>query len=167
MLWFVRQDDFRRRLQMAHDALSESAAAKGEDACCKSGRCCWSGPCRLAPGDETKIAVHLGVTVGELFAQYLVVDENRAGDALVVFPRRRQWEGGHYLSDDETYDADTPCVFLTDADGCQIHGAKPSGGAHYKCWDTSTHGEPPGCEWSEEQVMALGWNGDRFWGGAE
>lgn len=142
---FWRRDDSRRRLAMAHAALPESAAQRG---------------------DPPKIAAHLGTTEAALFAEYLVVDESDSGAALVVYPRRRQWNGGHYLTDAETYGVDTPCVFLGD-DGCQIHEVKPAGGVRYKCWDEATHGEPPGCEWTEEQVMALGWDGDRYQGDDE
>lgn len=162
MIYLGQQGRFRRQLQMAHAALPPSAGQRGADACCHSGRCCWSGPCELSPSDPPKIAAHLGVTETDLFARYLVVDESRFRDGFRVIPRRRQWTAGRYLTNAETYDADTPCVFLGDGNACQIHDAKPAGGVFYKCWDPDTHGEPPGVEWSKEQVMALGWDGDEW-----
>jgi len=161
MLFFGRQEDFRLRLALAHDALPNPASDRGEQSCCRSGRCCWSGPCQLAPADAPKIAAHLGVTVEALFADSLVVDETIDGSALRVMPRREQQGGGRFLSDDETYDVG-PCAFLGADNACEIHAVKPAGGAHYKCWDAATHGEPPGCAWTEEQVKALGWDGDRW-----
>lgn len=160
MFHFLKHDDFVRRIQQAHSKLPPNAEAEGKTECCRSGRCCWSGPCRLAPGDEVALAAHLGMTVQELFQKHLVVDSTEGG--FVVMPRRAEWEGGHYLTDDETYDANTPCVFLT-PDGCQVHDAKPTGGRYYKCWDNSTHKTtPPGCTWTREQVEALGWDGETW-----
>lgn len=159
---FWREDGFRRRLKMAHDALPKGASERGETSCCRSGRCCWTGPCELNPLDPPRIAAHLGITEADLFAQYLVVDERLHGPGLRVIPRRKQWPGGVFLTNEETFDADTPCVFLGDDNGCQNHDAKPTGGAFYKCWDPSTHGSPANTVWTEEQVLALDWDGNRW-----
>lgn len=158
-----RSLDFHRRLQMVHDGLPPRAIDRGETSCCRSGRCCWTGSCELSPADVAPIAAHLGISPDALFRDYLVVDDRISEDGLRVMPRRAQQTGGHFLSDAETYDVDAACVFLTAANECRIHAVKPAGGAHYQCWNEDTHGSPPGCVWTEDQVRALGWDGDR-WG---
>lgn len=163
MFNFFKQRDFVRRLRVAHDALPKSAQETGAKTCARSGRCCWSGPCELAPGDEQQLAAHLSLSVEDLFRSYLVVDYRRGSsygspDRLRVMPRRENQDGGAFLTSDQTYDVGA-CVFLA-AGCCSVHKVKPTGGRYYECWNPSTHGSPPGCDWTREQVEAIGWDGE-------
>ena len=134
------------------------AALTGATSCQRSGVCCWRRPCDLYPGDPERLAAYLGLTVEETFRRHLVVDYFKG--RLRVLPRRGQQTGGVYLSDDETYDIDTPCTFLVDR-ACAVHDAKPTGGAAWHCgMSAAEQAALPEPEWTREAVMALGWDGE-------
>jgi Fe-S-cluster containining protein len=130
----------------------------GAKGCCRSGVCCWRRPCDLTPGDEVAIAAFLNTTPEALFKESLVVD----GDPhdLRLRPRRVEQEGGKYLTSDQTFDIDTPCVFLDTANrnACRIHPVKPTTGAAFDCTKPEKY-EPEGVTWSREALMGLGWDG--------
>lgn len=147
---------YRRRLaEVGRD--HPTAASRGETECRRSGVCCWVRPCELGPGDPERLAAHLGVSVAELFLNYLVVDRFSWG--LGLLPRRAEQEGGQFLSDRETWDCDTPCVFLADDHSCRVHDAKPAGGRQFGCW-MPDRASLPHYPWSRESLLALGWSGD-------
>lgn len=146
------------------NAKPQRATDSGSTGCQRSGVCCWTRPCDLHPGDEEKIATHLGTTTQELFREYLVVDDMDDGKGLRLLPRRGQQSGGRYLTAAETYDADTACVFLDTANGnaCKVHAVKPTGGARFVC--TMSESEVmafPAPGWTHEQLSALGWDGEK------
>lgn len=157
MMYHLRERNLR--VLQAYEEAHPRALTQGKTECCRSGVCCWTRPCQLGHDDPERIATHLGITVAELFSKYLVVDE--IGLQLLLLPRRKEQEGGRYLSAAETFDCDTPCVFLGEDNACQIHDVKPVGGKHFKCWDPSTGQPPEGVEWTEEALIRLGWDGLR------
>lgn len=135
-----------------------SARTTGKTSCQRSGLCCWQRPCELGPGDPERIAAHLGISTAELFREHLVVDRFDWG--LCLLPRRGEQTGGQFLSDRETYDSDTPCVFLTADRTCQIHDVKPAGGRQFACWLPEAERKAmPRYPWTAEALMALGWDG--------
>lgn len=153
------QDRFVRKLRVIHESSPKAAEDIGETHCCRSARCCWTRPCDLGQGDPEKIAAHLGITPQELFKRDLVVDEDGAGK-LCLRPRRGEQSGGVKLTSDQTFDIDTPCVFLDtkNNNACRIHDVKPQTGREYKCWEHSTNVPIP--TWSEEALKELGWVGE-------
>ncbi len=134
------------------------ARATGATSCQRSGLCCWQRPCELGPGDPERIAAHLGTSAAALFREYLVVDRFDLG--LCLLPRRTEQEGGRFLRDDETYDVDTPCVFLTAEHACRIHDVKPAGGRQFACWLPKTERAAlPRYTWTTADLETLGWDG--------
>lgn len=142
----------------------QRAVDSGATNCQRSGVCCWQRPCDLFPGDAERMAALLKISPTEVFREYLIVDDLGDGSGLRLLPRREQQTGGRYLTVAETYDIDTPCVFLDVANGnaCRVQAAKPHGGARFHC--TMAPAEiaalpPP--RWTEEQLVAIGWDGER------
>lgn len=157
-----RHEVAERKLRVIIDSADPKPAhLTGAKECQRSGVCCWRRPCELAPGDEQRIADHLGISKHQLFAEYLVVDD--AGDGrLMLVPRRGQQAGGAMLTAEQTYDMDTPCVFLDVANrnACKIHPVKPSVGAAFVCTMTAAERRRlPRPRWNEEQLRELGWDG--------
>jgi len=158
----IRMRTHARLQQIADNASPQRAKVSGAATCQQSGVCCWTRPCDLFPGDERRIAVHLGVTVHELFASSLVVDDIQDGNGYRLLPRRGQQDGGRYLTARETYDIDTPCVFLDVEHGnaCKIHEVKPEGGRRFVCTMTDAEIKAlPSPKWTEEQLRGIGWDG--------
>lgn len=62
------------------------------------------------------------------------------------------------ISSAETYDLDTPCVFLDEKNdnACKIHDVKPVGGKSFKCWEPDSGVEPT---WDKVDLVKLGWDG--------
>ena len=155
---------FGRRFTYFQDRLEKlerkaSTAFKQEKKrCCRSGLCCWRRACSLAPGDEVKLAEFLDLTVRELFHEYLVVDTD-SDEHLTVRPRRVEQMGGCYLTEDQTYDIDTPCIFLDTEknNACKVHKVKPTEGRLIGCWMVEK--DIPIPSWTRKQIIALGWNG--------
>jgi len=141
----------------------KSASDLGLDHCNQCGTCCWRRPCSLVKKDIPTIAKYLNITEKELFNKYLVVDEI-TWSSLVILPRRHSQEdlAGKYVPSNRTYDMDTPCVFFDDEKRiCAIHNVKPTGGRSYGCY--SKNNEHQDYSWDEEDVIKLGWNGDKYW----
>lgn len=159
----LRARTHERLKEIAAKASPKRAMDSGAATCQRSGVCCWTRPCDLFPGDEQRIADHLGVAVPELFRSSLVVDNMQDGVGYRVLPRRGQQEGGRYLTSRETFDLDTPCVFLDveHDNACRIQPVKPQGGAQFVCTLTDAEIKAlPHPTWTEEQLAALGWDGD-------
>lgn len=145
---------FIAKLQMIEKA-HPTAKTQGSDNCCRSGVCCWRRPGELSPDDLDKLAAHLGLTAPETFRQFCVVDKI---DGLILRLRRAHEEGGRMLTWRDTYDLDTPCVFLDRNESkCKVHEAKPANCAAYKCWTDNPVREMP--VWTEGALTALGWDG--------
>lgn len=156
----ARQTFFDKLRQIIASADPRPAYVSGASGCQRSGVCCWRRPCDLVPGDVERLAAHLGITPAETFLEYLVVDE--FGGELRLLPRRGQQAGGHYLTTRETYQIDTPCVFL-DGKTCRVHDAKPTGGARWHCAMSEAEtrsliaSDP---KWTHAELVALGWDGE-------
>lgn len=148
-------------LQVANSATPRPANMTGATTCQRSGVCCWRRPCELHPGDPERLAAHLGITTQEVIRDYLVVD--RLDHGVVLLPRRVQQDGGRYLSASQTYDIETPCVFLDQSGGpgsCRVQEAKPTGGAQWSCTMTAEQmaalHRPA---WTLEELRAIGYEG--------
>lgn len=153
---------YRNRLvQITKNAKRKPAEElAGVKECQRSGVCCWRRPCDLFSGDVERLAAHLGLTVQETFKQYLIVDQLDGKYRLL--PRRGEQEGGLFLTAAQTFDIDTPCIFLdTEDNNCKVHDAKPTGGAHWSCsMSASENAALPKPKWTREDLMSLGWNGE-------
>lgn len=148
----------RRRLETVA-AERPNAAAVGASECRRSGLCCHIRPCELGPGDPERLAAHLHLTPAELFRDYLVVDRFTWG--LALLPRRVEQTGGVFLTDLQTWDCETPCVFLAPDHTCSVHDAKPVGGRQYACWlSAADRAALPHHPWAEAGLRALGWSGE-------
>lgn len=148
-------EEFRIKLQ-SYQSEHPTAKHQGKNECCKSGVCCWRRPGALAPEDIPILAKYLNITEQELFKQFLVVDEITG--YRVLLPKRVSQEGGRMLSCDETYDIDTPCVFLDTKDNsCKVHKVKPIACKNFKCWEPKEPDLFP--EISDQKLSELGWNG--------
>ena len=156
------QSSYRRKLEI-YQKKHPNAKAKGATECQRSGCCCWQRPGRLTQLDLRRLAAVFLISQEEFFKQYCVVDNPTGGNPVVVLRRGHQTEWvGHYLSSKETYSIESPCVFFEEAgfrkeNSCKVHWNKPAECADYKCWE---EGKPPKVEWSEAELMALGWDGD-------
>lgn len=161
---FLRARRYDERLVQIRKQ-AKPAEDTGATSCQRSGYCCWKRPCDLYPGDVERLAAFLGLSVEETFKRYLIVDE--WDDKLHLLPRRGQQVGGRYLTSLETFDIDTPCVFLDTSEGadnaCKVHAAKPTGGAHWHCAMSAAERDAlPEPEWTVEALMALGWDGEKW-----
>lgn len=132
------------------------AGRQGKAECCRSGQCCWRRPGELSADDVPRLAARLGLSPPELFARYLVVDDIR--DHLSLLPRRAGQEGGRMLGWRETYDLDTPCVFLGESGDCSVHEDKPAACREFRCWEEAPVPATP-LPWAPEALRALGWDG--------
>lgn len=163
VMGMIRAQRNREKLvQIMKKASPRPAYETGASECQRSGICCWRRPCDLYPGDEVRLAQHLGLSVQETFKKYLVVDE--FAGRLRLLPRRGQQDGGEYLTDSQTFDIDTPCVFLRpdEQNACSVHPAKPTGGASWSCSMSQAEQDAlPQPAWTHEALMAIGWDGER------
>ena len=132
------------------------AELRGEDHCCQSGFCCWARPGALTQDDLKKLAVHKGISEQEFFEQYCVVD-NPGSSVWCPTLRRKHQEGGKFLSDAETFSVQSPCVFLSSENKCEVHEVKPTECQAYKCWEPA--GKRPKFSWTIEELLELGWDG--------
>jgi hypothetical protein len=122
--------------------------------------------CELSRQDVPRLASHLGITPPELFREYLVVDEYQGG--LVLRPRRTSQEGGRWLTADQSFETD-PCIFIHENGEdskprtvCEIHDVKPARAATGGCWDREETPRLAVPTWTEDELRALGWSGDRY-----
>lgn len=153
MVNFERRLKYTLKLQEL-EQFHPPASKQGRGGCCRSVVCCWRRPGALDQDDIGRIADHLGKTPQELFRENLIVDD--FGHGLLLLPRRKQQAGGRMITSAETYDIDTPCVFLGESNACEIHDVKPSGCRNFMCWSKQSHPEPI---WQREELVSLGWDG--------
>ncbi len=150
----IEADRFRSKL-----ALLESERTRGSTSCNRSGVCCWKRPGQLTQEDLKRLAGAMGVSEREFFRTYCAVDEFDRGICVIL--RRKHQTGGKWISAEESFSIESPCVFLDDeARVCEVHEIKPSECAVYQCWakpDTEVQ-----VRWTHEQILALGWDGDKF-----
>lgn len=152
----------RGMLRVVNNADPRPANRTGATTCQRSGVCCWRRPCELHPGDPERLAAHLGITTSELMRDYLVVD--RLDPGVVLLPRRVQQDGGRYLTVSQSYDVETPCVFLDQSGGpssCRVQEAKPTGGAQWSC--TMTDEQMAALHrpaWTLDELRAIGFEGE-------
>jgi len=88
--------------------------------------------------DVDRISSHLGLTPQEFFQQYCVVDVNDDGYKILLRRRGEKAIAGELLSAAQTWNIDTPCVFLAD-NLCQVHDVKPAECAGFHCWLKEDH----------------------------
>lgn len=112
----------------------------------------------MTASDAKAIAAYLGITPEELFEKYLSID--RYNGNLELFPKKVSWRAGRFITDDNTWDASTPCIFLDveNDNACKIHEVKPKGCRDFKCWEKD--GAPTEvAAMSEKFLLSLGWDG--------
>ena len=110
--------------------------------CSGCAKCCSAHPCALEPDDLEKIGRFLGLSEGELFNRYLVIDyiETQRGKQFYICPARKADKPGTLVEPNWTF-SDSPCIFLNGT-VCSIQDAKPRGGSAYYCrlLTNSAHG---------------------------
>lgn len=158
---FLRQSEFNVALETLEKKLGPTSRKAELDHCNQCGICCWRRPGEFAgPEDLAASAKLVNMDPPEFFRTFCVVDDLH--NKLTVVPRRSGQAdvAGTYLNSDRTYDIDTPCVFLnTDSNECRIHEAKPQACVEFKCWNPVKGAKVH--SWSEEDMKALGWDGNR------
>jgi Fe-S-cluster containining protein len=131
--------------------------------CSRCGYCCWLSPPRLTKADLTRAAEHESLTEAEFFARYCVVNEIPPDfDKLAPQIRRANWRylAGMYLPAVQSYDLDSPCVFLRRGKRCGLNAAKPAECAGFCCWVDGHNGYAKVYEaWTDAELRALGWDG--------
>ena len=164
MAWIWRDRYAADLMRRRKEAEPQRAVDQGKTSCCRSGLCCWQRPGQISKTDIVRMAAHAGQSVQDFFREKCVVDTN-AREGLTVRPRRKGQEGGRYLSASDTYDIETPCLFLDTEhqNACLMQEAKPTECATSGCWQ-ETNGEE--CDeiepWTREEIVALGWNGEQY-----
>jgi len=118
---------------------------------------CKNKPGWFKPGEAERVAEFLGLTLQQLFDQYLMPDswELDDGNIMLLSPSIKGKEPGRYLSW-----PNGECIFLEDG-ACSIHPVKP-----YECRqaihsiDHREDHEVIGLSWKEhqEQVDSLRYN---------
>ena len=84
--------------------------------------CCERKPGWLKPGEAEKIAAFLGVSLPDLFRQYLAVDWwVDEPDVFLLSPAIV----GHDAGTEMPFVAKGRCAFLTEEGRCRIHSVKP------------------------------------------
>lgn len=134
------------------------AIDQGKSECCKSGNCCWRAPGELTKEDLARLAVEFKMSEGEFFKSYCMVDAY--DDGLILRLSRSQYtERGRMTTARETYDIESPCVFLDTKNGnsCKVHAVKPEICREYKCWEQKEQPLMP--YWTQDDLVALGWDG--------
>lgn len=134
---------------------SPRAIEQKKNYCCNSGVCCWIRPCALNKEDLSRLAKYMDLTESQFFLEYCAVDE--FGSKTIIMRRKHQ-SGGEFITADESYSIQSPCVMLTDENKCSIHAIKPEQGKSFKCWENHKDAKLP--EWSNDEIKALGWDGN-------
>ena len=118
-------------------------AGSGTCGVCRSG--CDRKPGWFLPGEAEKTAAHLGITLPELFRDYLAVDWWVAGQepVFLLSPAVRGNEAGREFPGDPR----GTCVFY-EGGRCRIHPAKP-----HECASTWCGGGPP----DVHRTTAMAW----------
>ena len=154
VLWRENQ---RRRLRL-YEEEHPPALKQLKNECCKSGNCCLKGPGALTQADLLRLAVHFGLGPREFFLKYCTVVDGRGTNHPVLLRHHQVEEfAGKWLIAEETWSADSPCVFFSSIDGCKVHEVKPAECAEYECWSMA-HWQGA-FMWSPEELAALGWDG--------
>lgn len=151
-----------RTLRAKEKELGPSSADLNLDHCNQCTHCCWKRPGEFAgPANLAEAAALLEITPEAFFKEYCVVDDIHG--RITVVPRRVEQAdiAGTFIAASRTFDIDTPCVFLsTESKDCKLHAAKPQACAEFKCWKPDPSQEV--CGWSEDDIKALGWDGDKY-----
>lgn len=123
------------------------------------GFCCWKAPGELNAEDLDRLSKHFGLTPQEFFKRYTIVDKSTVVTDYMLRLKRTHWDGGRMTTCEETFEVNTPCVFLDVDNGnkCKVHEVKPAVCAHFQCWNKLKELDIP--NWTREQLTALGWDG--------
>lgn len=157
-------------LRMAYDSAREQymtdnppAFKTGAKSCNRCALCCWTRPPRLSKYELHRLAERFGLTDAEFFQKRCVIDNPGTSNYCPVLIRTHQTDmAGHYLQTSETYSFDSPCSFLSRADGvhsCELQSDKPPECAGHECWNP-TDVDSKKYEWTDEELKALGWDGE-------
>ena len=138
-----------------------SARMLGEGKCIRCGCCCYTRPCALNFEDVQNISKVFKLTPQEFFQKYLIVDKINSTYCLLPIRQEQTDVSGTFLSARRTYDMNTSCIFHDKNKGCTIQWIKPIGGREFECWNTEKQIAPLP-EWSREELMELGWDGDTY-----
>jgi Fe-S-cluster containining protein len=152
---FSLRNEFIRKLKKIEKD-NPTAQTTGKTECCNSGVCCWKRPCELNMEDVNRLAAHFKLTAKEFFKKYCCVDYHDDKYILRFIRHNETSLAGTYLSSDQTYNIDTPCIFLKDS-LCSVHDVKPEVGRRFQCWIENDFESP---SMSYEQLIALGWDGE-------
>ena len=94
--------------------------------------CCEQKPGWMKPGEAERMADFLGLSLADLFAQFLAVDWwVSTTDVFLLSPALAGEEPGTEMP----YIAEGRCVFLTEAGRCRVHPVKPFECAAAWCGD--------------------------------
>lgn len=156
--WIFQADRYVREYERLERKL-KPAHTRGASSCVRCGLCCWKRPPVLTRADLERLAAREGLTPAVFFARFCVVDD--PGDILGPVLRREHQAAGEYLSQRETYSIETPCVYHDAAVGCRVHDIKPEQCQRCECWKPDDDSVPDVAAWKEEDLRALGWNGER------
>jgi len=158
-LSMFEESRYHRQLALYKEKHSPSSVT-GETKCNQCGTCCWTRPPRLSQTELSNIARSLGKTDREFFLECCVID-NPGGSSLcpVLIRSHQQHHAGYYLPAQETYSFDSPCAFLDQENGnaCKFHSTKPFECSSHDCWNDSSIELK--YNWSNEELIALGWSG--------
>jgi hypothetical protein len=101
--------------------------------CFDCGLCCRIHPCALSPQDLPVIAEQFGLSEGELFSRYLIIDYATVSrkKQYYICPARKAGPIGEVASLEWTF-LDSPCIFLVE-NRCTIQEVKPRGGREFFC----------------------------------
>lgn len=153
---FAHQDRMRLLKKQRH-----SADERGAKKCQRCGLCCWIRPCALTQADLAALAQHHNLGPKDFFARYCAVDTRADNELSVILLRaNEQHQGGRYLTTQQTWSLDAPCIFLREEKGvcsCAAQDVKPEEGRACKCWLRAD--KAMSTRWTKAELMALGWDG--------
>lgn len=152
MFWIDREKYCKSLETYAND--NPNAKEQNKESCQNSGNCCLRRPAEINNEELSKLAQHFKITEKEFFSKYCMVDQ--LGNGYVIIFRRHHQEGGTWVTIEESWNAETPCVFR-ETNSCTIHDVKPRTCRKQKCWEKPTQHDVS--NWEKEDLMNLGWNG--------
>lgn len=141
-----------------------TADTQNKTECCNSGVCCWRRPGTLNKEDLQRLSDLKKLTLKEFFKQFCIVDStslytSQTEDKWILMLKRAHQQGGVFLSSDETFSFQSPCIFLIDKK-CSVHEDKPKLCKEFKCWDKSTSSALDDVfSWTKKELEELGWDG--------
>lgn len=128
--------------------------------------CCWVRPPFLTKDDLKRLGTAQQMSPEVYFKNYCVVDNINQMQGIVLIRKNQKQYAGKWLPCNETYNIASPCYYLDDVTGCQIHSIKPKMCKSALCTHSDKEkrdilNDLSDRDWSDSELNKLGWSGEK------